>query len=85
MSKGWIIASVLDELFDLLKDPKLRARLSEASGLNIIDPIEERIFVRIDTLLKDPAHGENAKIALRNLAYRNTVTAQASRPRLKHW
>jgi hypothetical protein len=31
---------------------------------------------RIDTLLKDPAHGENAKIALRNLAYRNTVTAQ---------
>jgi hypothetical protein len=45
MSKGWIIASVLNELFDLLKDPELRARLSEASGLNIIDPIEERIFV----------------------------------------
>ncbi len=76
MSPGWIIASMLDEVFDILEDPEAREKFSEASGLEITDPFEEWLFVRLDTVLKDPAHGENAKIVLRNLALKNTVTSQ---------
>lgn len=76
MSPGWIIASMLDEVFDILEDPEAREKFSEASGLEITDPFEEWLFVRLDTVLKDPAHGENAKIVLRNLAMKNTVTSQ---------
>ncbi len=76
MSPGWMLASILDTVFEILGDPEIRGRISEAAGLDIIDPVEEWIFVRLDTVLKDPAHGENAKIVLKNLAYRNTVTAQ---------
>ncbi len=76
MSPGWIIASMLDEVFSILEDPEAREKFSEASGLEITDPFEEWLFVRLDTVLKDPAHGENAKIVLRNLALKNTVTSQ---------
>ncbi len=76
MSPGWILASTIDTIFKILGDPEIRGRISEAANMDIIDPVEEWIFVRLDTVLKDPAHGENAKIVLKNLAYRNTVTAQ---------
>lgn len=76
MSPGWMIASMLDEVFRILEDPEAREKFSEASGLEIMDPYEEWLFVRLDAVLKDPAHGENAKIVLRNLALKDTVTSQ---------
>ncbi len=76
MSTGWLIAELLTEIFKILDDDELRSMLSEASGLDVPNGVEEWIYVRINTLLKDPAHGENAKVVLRALALKSTVTAQ---------
>ncbi len=76
MSIGWMIARLLTDLFKLFDDEEFRRMLSEASGLDIPNPVEEWIYVRINTLLKDPAHGDNARIVLKHLAYKTTVTAQ---------
>ncbi|MEM1675763.1 MAG: hypothetical protein QXL68_04200, partial [Desulfurococcaceae archaeon] len=52
MSIGWNLASLYDDLFNILYDGAFRKRLSEASNLEIPDPLEEWIYIRIDTLLK---------------------------------
>ncbi|MEM0380137.1 MAG: hypothetical protein QXX35_01320 [Desulfurococcaceae archaeon] len=76
MSIGWNLASLYDDLFNILYDGEFRKRLSEASNLEIPDPLEEWIYIRIDTLLKDPVHGDNARIVLRELSSRKVTTVQ---------
>ncbi|OYT38978.1 MAG: hypothetical protein B6U89_04910 [Desulfurococcales archaeon ex4484_58] len=76
MSIGWIIASLYDDLFELFKDEDFRKKLGEASGLELTDFFEEWIYVKLDTVFRDPAHGDNAKVVLRQLINKTNVTVQ---------
>jgi len=76
MSLGWMIASIYDDLFEVFRNEEFRKRVSEASGLEIIDPFEEWLYVRLDTVFRDPAHGDNAKVVLRELVNKTSVTSQ---------
>lgn len=74
MSTGWSLASLYDDLFTILQDEGFRKKMSEASNMEIPDPVEEWVFIRIDTLLKDPVHGDNARIVLREISNKGVVT-----------
>ncbi len=76
MSPGWMLASLYDDIFGMLDNEDFRKRISEAVDLEIHDPFEEWLYIKIDTVLKDPAHGYSARIALKELVNRNTVTSK---------
>jgi len=76
MSPGWVLASIYDELFNIFRDEGFRKKLSEASRIEIPDLFEEWIYIRLDTLFKDPAHGDNAKVVLKQLVSKTSVTVQ---------
>jgi rhodanese-related sulfurtransferase len=75
-SIGWIMASLFDDLFDVFSDEEFRKRIGEASRLEVPDLFEEWIYIKLDTLFRDPAHGDNAKIVLRQLVNRRNITVQ---------
>lgn len=74
MSPGWMIAELYDEIFRLFEKEDFRKRMMDVSGLEIPDLYEEWLFVRIDTILRDPAHGRSARVVLRKLLDKDTVT-----------
>ncbi len=76
MSPGWILASLYDDLFKIFSDEEFRKRLSELTEIEIYDPFEEWLYIKIDTILKDPAHGLSARVLLKELLSRNTVTSK---------
>jgi hypothetical protein len=76
MSIGWVMASIYDELFNLFRDEGFRKRISEGSGLEITDFFEEWLYVKLSTVFADPAHGDNAKIVMRQLVRRTSITVQ---------
>jgi len=74
MSIGWVIAQLHDELFNVFRDEGFRKKLSEASNIEIPDLLEEWIYIKLDILFRDPAHGDNAKIVLRELLRKTSVS-----------
>ncbi|MEM1662354.1 MAG: hypothetical protein QXO78_01690 [Desulfurococcaceae archaeon] len=74
MSLGWIIADLYNDIFDFLNNDDFRRKVSEASGLDIPDPLEEWIYIKLDTAFKDPVHGENAKIVMKELLNKTSIT-----------
>ncbi len=76
LSPGWVLASLYDDLFKILEDEEFRKRLSDVTEIEIYDPFEEWLYIKIDTILKDPAHGLSARVVLRELLKRNTVTSK---------
>ncbi len=76
MSIGWVMASIYDELFNLFRDEEFRKKVSEGSGLEITDFFEEWLYVKLSTVFADPAHGDNAKVVMRQLVRRTSITVQ---------
>ncbi len=76
MSIGWMIAELYNQLFEVLGDEEFRKRLSEASGLEVFDPFEEWLYIRLDTVFKDPAHGDNAKVVMKQLLSKTNTTTE---------
>lgn len=74
MSLGWIIASFFDEVFEIFDNDDYRRKIIESSGLDIPNPFEEWVYVKLDTIFKDPAHGDNAKVVLKELVNKPSVT-----------
>jgi len=74
MSLGWILASLYDDLFELFSSEEYRKKISEAAGIEVPDLLEEWIYLKLDIVFRDPAHGDNAKIAVKLLADRLSVT-----------
>ncbi len=76
MSTGWMLAELYDEFFKLFEKEDFRKRLMDVTGMDIPDLLEEWLFIRIDTILKDPAHGRSARIVLRRLLDKDSVTVK---------
>jgi len=74
MSLGWILASLYDELFELFSSEEYRKKISEAAGIEVPDLLEEWIYLKLDIVFRDPAHGDNVKIAVKLLADRLSLT-----------
>lgn len=74
LSLGWVIANLYDDIFVFLNNEDFRKKMVEASGLDIPDPLDEWIYVKLDTAFKDPVHGDNAKIVMRELLIKTSIT-----------